>query len=98
MEQFGWINVGIWANSPCVNCAKTSQILPTKGYFLQLTFTYTRARADVTYEVQTTVDLTFPWSATGVTQGTPDVNGVTTATVPLATPARFLRLQVTLAP
>jgi hypothetical protein len=52
----------------------------------------------VTYEVQTTVDLTFPWSATGVTQGTPDVNGVTTATVPLATPARFLRLQVTLAP
>jgi hypothetical protein len=63
-----------------------------------LTFTYTRARADVTYEVQTTVDLTFPWSATGVTQGTPDVNGVTTATVPLATPARFLRLQVTLAP
>ena len=36
MEQLCRINVGIRANPPCVNCAKNSPILPTKGCFLQL--------------------------------------------------------------
>jgi hypothetical protein len=65
-----------------------------------LTLTYTRAQPSaVTYSVQTTTDLTTPasWTATGVTQGTPDANGLTTASIPLDGP-RFLRLQVTLNP
>jgi hypothetical protein len=65
-----------------------------------LTLTYTRAQPSaVTYSVQTTTDLTTPasWTATGVTQGTPDANGLTTASVPLDDP-RFLRLGVTLNP
>ncbi|MEY4487663.1 MAG: hypothetical protein RIQ79_171 [Verrucomicrobiota bacterium] len=66
-----------------------------------LTLTYVRAQpASVTYLVETTTDLTTPasWTATGVTQGTPDVNGLTTATIPYATGPRFLRLSVTPTP
>lgn len=63
-----------------------------------LTFTYTRARADVTYQVLTSTDLA-GWTLTGVTQGTPDANGVTTATIPLgAFPGRYLQLHATLNP
>jgi hypothetical protein len=63
-----------------------------------LTFTYTRARADVTYAVETTTDLTSVWTTTGVIQGTPDPNGLTTASVPIDVPGRYLRLRVTLTP
>jgi len=66
-----------------------------------LTFTYKRAVATgLTYVVQTTTDLTTPasWTTTGVTQGTPDVNGTTTATIPYSTGPRFLRLSVALNP
>lgn len=66
-----------------------------------LTFTYKRAVANgLSYVVQTTADLTTPasWTPTGVTQGTPDVNGTTTATIPYSTGPRFLRLSVTLNP
>jgi cyclophilin family peptidyl-prolyl cis-trans isomerase len=66
-----------------------------------LTFTYKRAVASgLTYEVQTTTDLTHPasWTPAGVTQGTPDVNGNVTATIPHSSGSRFLRLSVTLAP
>jgi len=66
-----------------------------------LSFTYKRAVATgLTYAVQTTTDLTNPasWTPTGVTQGTPDVNGNVTATTPVGTGPRFLRLSVTLAP
>ena len=66
-----------------------------------LTFTYKRAVATgLTYVVQTTTDLTTPasWTTTGVTQGTPDVNGNTTATIPYSTGPRFLRLSVALNP
>ncbi len=67
----------------------------------RLALTYVRSRPDVIYEVQTTTDLAAPasWSATGVTQGTPDAAGLTTATIPATGPTpRFLRLSVTLAP
>ncbi|MEY4487544.1 MAG: hypothetical protein RIQ79_52, partial [Verrucomicrobiota bacterium] len=66
-----------------------------------LTLTYTRAQpASVTYLVETTTDLTTPasWTATGVTQGTPDGLGLTTATIPYATGPRYLRLSVALNP
>ena len=65
----------------------------------ELTLTYVRARASgLGYEVQTTTDLAAPasWTATGVDQGTPAGDGVTTARVTLGTSPRFLRLQVTL--
>ena len=65
-----------------------------------LTFTYTRAQvASVVYTVTTSADFTLPWSISGVTQGTPGVNGLTTATLSLASgPSAFLRLEVSLAP
>ncbi len=65
-----------------------------------LQLTYTRAAADVSYEVQTTTDLASlaSWTSTGVTQGTPDANGLTTATAPVGAGPRFLRLLVTLMP
>ncbi len=66
-----------------------------------LSFTYKRAVATgLTYTVQTTTDLTTPasWNPAGVTQGTPDVNGNVTATTPVGTGPRYLRLSVTLAP
>jgi hypothetical protein len=72
--------------------------LPAPDAVLRLT--YRRAREDVAYEVQTTTTLGNPasWTATGVTQGTPNGDGTTTATVPINTGPRFLRLQVTLLP
>jgi hypothetical protein len=66
-----------------------------------LTLTYDRAQpAAVTYTVETTTDLATPasWSATGVAQGTPAGDGLTTASIPLGTGPRFLRLNVTLNP
>ncbi|MEY4487543.1 MAG: hypothetical protein RIQ79_51 [Verrucomicrobiota bacterium] len=66
-----------------------------------LTLTYTRAQpSGVTYLVQTTTDLTTPasWTTTGVTQGTPAGNGLTTASIPAGTGSRFLRLSVTPTP
>jgi hypothetical protein len=64
-----------------------------------LTLTYKRARAGLTYTVQTTPDLAAsPWTATGVAQGTPAGDGTTTASIPLGGPRRFLRLQVTVTP
>ncbi len=65
-----------------------------------LSFTYKRAVATgLTYVAQTTTDLAAAWTTNGVTQGTPDVNGLTTATVPFdGTGPRFLRLTVTLNP
>ncbi|MBC8009688.1 MAG: hypothetical protein H7067_06295, partial [Burkholderiales bacterium] len=66
-----------------------------------LTLTYVRTQPSaVTYEVRTTTDLTnaTSWTATGVTQGAPDGNGVTTASIPYTTGPGFLRLHVTLNP
>ena len=66
-----------------------------------LSFTYKRAVATgLTCVAQTITDLTTPasWSPTGVTQGTPDVKGNTTATIPYSTGTRYLRLSVTLNP
>ncbi len=61
-----------------------------------VTLTYTRVRANVTYTVLATDDLANPasWSPVGVNQGTPDGNGVTTASIPLAGPRRFMKLHV----
>ncbi len=66
-----------------------------------LTLTYTRAQqTHVTYTVKVSSDLgvTDPWTATGVTQGTPDGSGVTTATIPVIATPRFLRIEVSLTP
>lgn len=66
-----------------------------------LSLTYTRAQqTHVSYTVKTSTDLgiTDPWTATGVTQGTPDGSGVTTATIPIDGTPRFLRIEVTLVP
>ncbi len=74
-------------------------VVETAGGFLTLTYVRTQP-SDVIYEVQATSDLsaTGSWSADGVTQGTPDAEGVTTASIPLSGPRLFLRLHVTLAP
>ena len=66
-----------------------------------LSLTYIRARpADIIYSVQTTTNLATPssWTTANVTQGTPATDGLTTATIPLGGPARFLRLRVALTP
>ena len=64
-----------------------------------LTLTYRRVRADVIYTVQTTTDLaTVPWTATGVTQGTPAGDGTTLASVARTGPRHFLRLHIAKAP
>ncbi len=65
-----------------------------------LTLTYVRAEpAAVTYAVESTSDLTTnSWTVTGVTQGSPDVDGVTTASIPITSGAHFVRLRVTLNP
>ncbi|MGV3664332.1 MAG: hypothetical protein ACO1TE_29440, partial [Prosthecobacter sp.] len=57
--------------------------------------TYRRARAAITYVVEASPDLSpGSWSAVGVDQGTPQVDGTTTASVPLASGRQFLRLSV----
>lgn len=67
-----------------------------------LSLTYTRAQqVHVVYSVKTTTTLesAASWTAVGVNQGTPDAGGVTTASIPSdSAPARFLRLEVSLAP
>lgn len=66
-----------------------------------LSFTYQRIRpVEILYSVQTTNDLsgTPVWTPEGVNQGTPAADGTTTATIPLSTGRRFLRLSVSLAP
>lgn len=63
-----------------------------------LSFTYRRAQpTEVLYEVETNTDLANAagWTTAGVNQGSPDANGLTTATVPLDTSARLLRLKIT---
>jgi Immunoglobulin I-set domain len=61
---------------------------------------YVRAQpAAITYTVETTGDLTTnSWTAIGVSQGAPDADGVTTASIPIAGGAKFLRLRVILNP
>jgi hypothetical protein len=65
-----------------------------------LSLSYRPTRPDVRYLVQTTTDLGDPasWSETGLNQGSPDDNGLVSATVPLGASARFLRLSVVLSP
>lgn len=63
-----------------------------------LSFTYRRAQpTEFLYEVETNTDLANAagWTTAGVNQGSPDANGLTTATVPLDTSARLLRLKIT---
>ena len=63
-----------------------------------LTLTYQRLRADLTYSVEASATLSGTWSTANVTQGTPAGDGTTTASLPLAAPEDFLRLRVTLIP
>lgn len=66
-----------------------------------LSLTYKRVRpVEILYSVQTTADLTGTpvWTPDGVNQGSPAADGTTTATVPVSTGLRFLRLSVSLAP
>ncbi len=62
-----------------------------------LTLSYKRAAADITYTVEANPSLANPagWTSAGVTQGTPDGNGNTTATVPATGANQFLRLRIT---
>lgn len=72
---------------------------PPVGKSGHLTLTYRRARNDVTYVVQTSPTLSGgTWTSTGVNQGTPDGNGITTASIPLGASAGFLRISATLNP
>lgn len=64
-----------------------------------LTLTYLRARAEVTYEVQTGTTLEpGSWTSSGVDQGSGNVGETIIASIPLGSgnTTRFLRLQVTL--
>ncbi len=64
-----------------------------------LTITYRRAQPGLTYLVETSPTLTGgTWTSVGVDQGTPDGNGITTASIPLGPSAGFLRISVTLNP
>lgn len=66
-----------------------------------LSVTYTRAQqSHVTYTVKLSTDLgvTESWTASGVIQGTPDENGVTTASALLSGTLLFLRVEVSLNP
>jgi hypothetical protein len=77
--------------------ANPTPLLSTTASTLSLS--YLRARAELTYTVETTTDLaTVPWTSTGVTQATTPAGQMATASVPY-TPAasakRFLRLRVT---
>lgn len=59
-----------------------------------LTFTYARARSEVTYLVECSTDLD-EWTSDGVDQGVPDLT--VTASVPIGTDTRkFLRLRVSI--
>ena len=60
----------------------------------QLSYTFYAGNTDVGYQVQASADLK-TWSAAGVTVSAPDGNCNCTATVPLASGLRFLRLVVT---
>ncbi len=60
------------------------------------TLTYRRHRAELTYVVEQSDDLTpGSWTPVGVDQGTPLPDGTTTASIPLAGGHGFLRLSVT---
>ncbi|MEN9975105.1 MAG: hypothetical protein RLZZ282_1111, partial [Verrucomicrobiota bacterium] len=58
-----------------------------------LSYTYYAGNSDVSYQVQASVDLE-TWSAAGVSVSVPDGDGYCTATVPLTSGLRFLRLVV----
>ncbi|QTN30866.1 DNRLRE domain-containing protein [Akkermansiaceae bacterium] len=66
-----------------------------------LSLTYTRAQqAYVNYSVKASSDLGTgdPWTESGVSQGTPDEAGVTTASIPVSESPRFLRIEASLIP
>ncbi len=62
-----------------------------------LSLTYRQAVGDVSYvvEVSSLPFDTTGWTKVGVNQGTPDISGVTKATIPATGSSRFLRLRVT---
>jgi hypothetical protein len=65
-----------------------------------VTYTYTRHRADVIYQVESssTLGTGNDWTTNGVTQGTPDSQKRVTASAPANPTKRFLRLKVQLSP
>ena len=58
-----------------------------------LSYTYYAGNTDVCYQVQASADLKI-WIAAGVSVSTPDGNGNCTASVPLTSGLRYLRLVV----
>ena len=56
-----------------------------------MSYTYFAGNADVSYQVQASADLK-TWSAASVSVSAPDGNGHCTATVPLTSGLRYLRL------
>ena len=65
-----------------------------------ISFIYPHSRPDVSYSVETTDNLSdpFSWTTSGVTQGTVDTYGYVTATISATGQRRFVRLKVTLIP
>ena len=63
----------------------------------ELRLAYRRARNDIQYLVEGSQNLT-SWSTVGISQGTPDGSGNVTASAPISTGYRFLRLAVSQQP
>ena len=59
-----------------------------------MSLNFKAGKPGVLYRVETSTDLLGPWTATGVTQSAPGVDGQVTATVNRDGPKRFLRLLV----
>lgn len=61
----------------------------------RLNYQYRRARADLSYTVETSTSLlSAEWSSIGVDQGSGALGSVITASVPIEAPSVFLRLSV----
>lgn len=77
------------------NTPNASGLPPGALTVSDFTLTYRRFRAELTYVVQQSADLTpGSWTAVGVDQGTPLPDGTTTAGIPRNGPGKFLRLSV----
>ncbi len=76
---------------PNLNLQASLPVPVKDGNTLSLSFHATSP--GITYRAETSADLT-NWTTTGVTQSAPGPNGQSTATVPLDSPRRFLRLVV----
>lgn len=82
---------------PALSNAPASPIVADMVAAGAMSLTYKRARSDVQYVVETSDDLV-TWTSAGVDQGTPDINGTTTAQASSAATEFYMRLRVILTP